>query len=42
MVTASVSWPVTVGATGVKYLIPEYWRTRTSNDHKLMGSGFPT
>jgi predicted AlkP superfamily pyrophosphatase or phosphodiesterase len=34
--TASVSWPVTVGATSVKYLIPEYWRTRTDNDHKLL------
>jgi predicted AlkP superfamily pyrophosphatase or phosphodiesterase len=34
--TASVSWPVTVGADSVKYLIPEYWRTRTGNDHKLM------
>jgi predicted AlkP superfamily pyrophosphatase or phosphodiesterase len=36
IVTASVSWPVTVGANSVKYLIPEYWRTRTANDHKLM------
>jgi predicted AlkP superfamily pyrophosphatase or phosphodiesterase len=36
IVTASVSWPVTVGAGSVKYLIPEYWRTRTGNDHKLM------
>ncbi|HWF39241.1 MAG TPA: ectonucleotide pyrophosphatase/phosphodiesterase [Candidatus Acidoferrales bacterium] len=36
MVTASVSWPVTVGAKSVKYLIPEYWRVRTPNDHKLM------
>ena len=34
--TASVSWPVSVGADSVKYLIPEYWRTRTGNDHKLM------
>jgi predicted AlkP superfamily pyrophosphatase or phosphodiesterase len=34
--TASVSWPVTVGAASIKYLIPEYWRTRTENDHKLM------
>ncbi len=24
--TASVGWPVSVGATGVDYLIPEYWR----------------
>lgn len=36
IVTASVSWPVTVGANAVKYLIPEYWRTHTANDHKLM------
>jgi hypothetical protein len=36
ILTASVSWPVTVGAKSVKYLIPEYWRVRTSNDHKLM------
>jgi predicted AlkP superfamily pyrophosphatase or phosphodiesterase len=34
--TASVSWPVSVGADSVNYLIPEYWRTRTENDHKLM------
>ena len=26
LVTASVGWPVTVGATDVDYLIPEYWR----------------
>jgi predicted AlkP superfamily pyrophosphatase or phosphodiesterase len=25
--TASVGWPVSVGATDVDYLIPEYWRT---------------
>jgi predicted AlkP superfamily pyrophosphatase or phosphodiesterase len=36
MVTASVSWPVTVGASAAKFLIPEYWRVRTRNDHKLM------
>lgn len=36
IVTASVSWPVTVGSASIKYLIPEYWRTRTPNDHKLM------
>lgn len=24
--TASVGWPVSVGASGVDYLIPEYWR----------------
>ncbi len=36
MVTASVSWPVTVGAKSVKHLIPEYWRVRTANDRKLM------
>jgi predicted AlkP superfamily pyrophosphatase or phosphodiesterase len=26
MVTASVGWPVSVGATDVDFLIPEYWR----------------
>ncbi|MGO9636139.1 MAG: alkaline phosphatase family protein [Steroidobacteraceae bacterium] len=26
LTTASVGWPVTVGATGIDYLIPEYWR----------------
>jgi predicted AlkP superfamily pyrophosphatase or phosphodiesterase len=26
--TASVGWPVSVGATDVDYLIPEYWRDR--------------
>jgi len=25
--TASVGWPVSVGAAGVDYLIPEYWRS---------------
>jgi predicted AlkP superfamily pyrophosphatase or phosphodiesterase len=27
LATASIGWPVTVGATGIDYLIPEYWRT---------------
>lgn len=27
MKTASVGWPVSVGATDVDYLIPEYWRS---------------
>jgi predicted AlkP superfamily pyrophosphatase or phosphodiesterase len=33
--TASVGWPVTVGATGVDWLIPEYWRAMgpRSNDN---------
>ena len=26
IVTASLNWPVTVGAKGVRYLVPEYWR----------------
>jgi predicted AlkP superfamily pyrophosphatase or phosphodiesterase len=26
LTTASVGWPVTVGATDIDYLIPEYWR----------------
>ncbi|HVX66929.1 MAG TPA: ectonucleotide pyrophosphatase/phosphodiesterase [Bryobacteraceae bacterium] len=33
---ASVSWPVSVGARGVKYLIPEYWRAFTPDDLKLV------
>ena len=36
LVTASVSWPVTVGAQSIDYLIPEYWRTRTPEDHRLL------
>ena len=35
LVTASVSWPVSVGAP-VKYLIPEVWRAGTPDDHKLI------
>ncbi len=36
IVTASVNWPVSVGAKGVRYLIPEYWRARTSDDLDLL------
>jgi predicted AlkP superfamily pyrophosphatase or phosphodiesterase len=32
----SVSWPVSVGAPGVSYLIPEYWRATTPDDLKLL------
>jgi predicted AlkP superfamily pyrophosphatase or phosphodiesterase len=32
LVTASIGWPVSVGATDVDYLIPEYWRGSGSND----------
>jgi len=32
MVTASISWPVTVNAAGIRYLIPEYWRAPKSGD----------
>jgi predicted AlkP superfamily pyrophosphatase or phosphodiesterase len=32
----SVSWPVSVAARGVRYLIPEYWRAMTSEDLKLL------
>ncbi|HEY3454602.1 MAG TPA: ectonucleotide pyrophosphatase/phosphodiesterase [Bryobacteraceae bacterium] len=31
----SVSWPVSVSATGVHFLIPEYWRASTDDDLKL-------
>ena len=30
--TASVSWPVTVNATSIDYLIPEFWRTASPGD----------
>ena len=33
---ASVSWPVSVSARGVRYLIPEYWRASTPDDLKLL------
>ncbi len=37
MKVGSVSWPVSVGAKGVTYLIPEYWRAqKTADDLKLM------
>jgi predicted AlkP superfamily pyrophosphatase or phosphodiesterase len=29
-VTGSVSWPVSVGAPGIRYNIPEYWRAQKS------------
>jgi predicted AlkP superfamily pyrophosphatase or phosphodiesterase len=33
----SVSWPVSIGAPGVRYLIPEFWRAAKSpDDLKLM------
>lgn len=33
----SVGWPVSVGAPGVRYLIPEFWRTfKTEDDLKLL------
>ena len=34
-VTGSVSWPVTVGATGIRWNIPEYALTRTPEDVRL-------
>ena len=34
----SVSWPVSVGARNVKYLIPEFWRTGTAEDLKLLAA----
>src|SRR3954453_4966904 len=32
----SVSWPVSVGAPGIAYNIPEYWRTFTAQEMKLL------
>jgi predicted AlkP superfamily pyrophosphatase or phosphodiesterase len=34
-VVGSVSWPVTVGATSIRYNIPEYHLTRTAEDVKI-------
>lgn len=35
-VVGSVSWPVTVGAREISWLIPEYWRALTAEDLKLV------
>ena len=32
----SVSWPVSVGAPGIAFNIPEYWRTFTAQEMKLL------
>lgn len=34
--TASVSWPVTVGARSISYNVPEFWRARTEDDLFLL------
>jgi hypothetical protein len=36
MVTASLNWPATVAAPGVRYLVPEYWRAHTPDDRELL------
>jgi predicted AlkP superfamily pyrophosphatase or phosphodiesterase len=36
LTVASVSWPVSVSAAGVRYLIPEFWRASTADDLKLL------
>ncbi len=33
---ASLSWPVSVGASSIDYNLPEYWRARNSEDLKLL------
>jgi predicted AlkP superfamily pyrophosphatase or phosphodiesterase len=38
LVTASVSWPVSIGAPGVRYLIPEFGRAGTAEDRKLLAA----
>jgi predicted AlkP superfamily pyrophosphatase or phosphodiesterase len=38
LTVGSVSWPVSVSAPGVRYLIPEYWRASTPDDLKLVGA----
>jgi predicted AlkP superfamily pyrophosphatase or phosphodiesterase len=34
--TATVNWPVTVGDTSIDTLLPEFWRTSTPDDLKLL------
>jgi predicted AlkP superfamily pyrophosphatase or phosphodiesterase len=37
LTVGSVSWPVSVGAKGIRYNVPEYWRTqKTADDLKLL------
>jgi predicted AlkP superfamily pyrophosphatase or phosphodiesterase len=36
LTVGSVSWPVSVSAPGVRYLIPEFWRATTRDDLKLL------
>ncbi len=36
IVTASLNWPASVAARGVRYLIPEYWRAETADDLRLI------
>jgi predicted AlkP superfamily pyrophosphatase or phosphodiesterase len=33
---ASIGWPVSVGKREIDYNIPEYWRTKTPEDEKLL------
>jgi len=33
---ASLGWPVSVGARAIDYNIPEFWRTKTPEDEKLL------
>lgn len=34
--TASIQWPVTVGASHITWNIPEFWRANTEDDAKLL------
>ena len=36
IVTAAVNWPVTIGDTNIRFLLPEYWRASTHDDLKLL------
>ena len=36
IVTASVNWPVTVSAPGIRYDLAEYWRAGTAEDLRLL------
>jgi predicted AlkP superfamily pyrophosphatase or phosphodiesterase len=34
--TANVHWPTTVGATSIRWNLPQYWRTGHADDQRLM------
>ena len=38
LTTANVHWPVSVGAAGVDWNLPQIWRTGTADDRKLLAA----